>query len=159
MTKGAFATDKTNQSPAKVLIVGVGNRLLGDEGLGPHLTDVLSGMDIPSYVDVIDCGCDLLRLARYAGRPEKIIVVDAIRAGGHLHPSQVWRIVKKSAMRAGIKKAVSPHWFRHAHASHALDRGAKISLVQSTLSHSSISTTGRYLHAKPNECSSTYLQV
>ena len=81
------------------------------------------------------------------------------RKGGHLHPSQVWRIVKKSARRAGIKKAVSPHWFRHAHASHALDRGAKISLVKETLSHSSLQTTGRYLHAKPNECSSTYLQV
>lgn len=81
------------------------------------------------------------------------------RKGGHLHPSQVWRIVKKSAHRAGIKKAVSPHWFRHAHASHALDRGAKISLVKETLSHSSIQTTGRYLHAKPDESSSTYLQV
>ena len=81
------------------------------------------------------------------------------RKGGHLHPSQVWRIVKKSVVRAGIKKAVSPHWFRHAHASHALDRGARISLVKATLAHSSIQTTGRYLHAKPNECSSTYLQV
>ncbi len=81
------------------------------------------------------------------------------RKGGHLHPSQIWRIVKKSAKRAGIKKAVSPHWFRHAHASHALDRGAKISLVKETLSHSSIQTTGRYLHAKPGESSSTYLQV
>lgn len=81
------------------------------------------------------------------------------RKGGHLHPSQVWRIVKKSARKAGIKKAVSPHFFRHAHASHALDRGAKISLVQATLSHSSIQTTGRYLHAKPNESSSTYLDV
>jgi integrase/recombinase XerD len=81
------------------------------------------------------------------------------RKGGHLHPSQVWRIVKKSARRAGIKKAVSPHWFRHAHASHALDRGAKISLVQTTLAHSSIQTTGRYLHAKPGESSSMYLKV
>ena len=81
------------------------------------------------------------------------------RKGGALHPSQVWRIVKKSAVRAGIKKAVSPHWFRHAHASHALDRGAKVSLVKETLAHSSIQTTGRYLHAKPDESSSTYLQV
>lgn len=81
------------------------------------------------------------------------------RKGGHIHPSQVWRIVKKAAVRAGIKKAVSPHWFRHAHASHALDRGAKISLVKETLAHSSIQTTGRYLHAKPDESSSTYLQV
>jgi integrase/recombinase XerD len=81
------------------------------------------------------------------------------RKGGHLDPSQVWRIVRKSAVRAGVKKAVSPHWFRHAHASHALDRGAKISLVKETLAHSSIQTTGRYLHAKPDESSSTYLQV
>ena len=81
------------------------------------------------------------------------------RKGGSLHPSQVWRIVKKAAIRAGIKKAVSPHWFRHAHASHALDRGAKISLVKETLAHSSIQTTGRYLHAKPGESSSSYLQV
>jgi integrase/recombinase XerD len=81
------------------------------------------------------------------------------RKGGHLHPSQVWRIVRKAAVRAGIKKAVSPHWFRHAHASHALDRGAKISLVQVTLAHSSIQTTGKYLHAKPGESSSMYLEV
>jgi integrase/recombinase XerD len=81
------------------------------------------------------------------------------RKGGHLDPSQVWRIVRKSAVRAGVKKAVSPHWFRHAHASHALDRGAKISLVKETLAHSSIQTTGRYLHARPDESSSTYLQV
>lgn len=81
------------------------------------------------------------------------------RKKGKLHPSQIWRIVKKSAVRAGIKKAVSPHWFRHAHASHALDRGAKISLVKETLAHSSIQTTGKYLHAKPDESSSTYLQV
>jgi integrase/recombinase XerD len=83
----------------------------------------------------------------------------ASRKGGHLHASQVWRIVRKSAKRAGIKKAVSPHWFRHAHASHALDRGAKISLVKETLCHASIETTGRYLHARPGESSSTYLQV
>ncbi len=81
------------------------------------------------------------------------------RKGGCLSSVQVWRIVKKSAKRAGIKKAVSTHWFRHAHASHALDRGAKISLVKETLNHSSISTTGKYLHARPNESSSTYLDV
>ncbi len=90
MDNGALATDKTSPSPAKVLVVGVGNRLLGDEGLGPYLIDVLSETDIPSYVDVIDCGCDLLRLARYTGRPEKIIVVDAIRAGGE--PGQIHRL-------------------------------------------------------------------
>jgi len=79
------------------------------------------------------------------------------RKRGHLVPSQVWRIVKKAAKRAGITKAVSTHWLRHGHASHALDRGAPISLVQATLGHASIATTGRYLHARPSESSSSYL--
>src|SRR5690606_21296856 len=79
------------------------------------------------------------------------------RKGGHLHESQVWRIVRRAAERAGIDKNVSSHWLRHAHASHALDRGAPIHLVQATLGHSSIATTGKYLHARPTESSGSYL--
>ncbi len=79
------------------------------------------------------------------------------RKKGHLDESAVWRIVKKATKRAGIDKDVSCHWFRHAHASHALDRGCPIHLVQATLGHSSISTTGRYLHARPTDSSSNYL--
>jgi integrase/recombinase XerD len=41
--------------------------------------------------------------------------------GGALDPSQVHRIVKATAARAGLSAAVSAHWLRHAHASHALD--------------------------------------
>lgn len=81
------------------------------------------------------------------------------RKGGHLDESQVWRIVRKAAQRAGIEKEVSCHWLRHAHASHALDRGAPIHLVQATLGHASISTTGKYLHARPTESSGSYLPV
>ena len=81
------------------------------------------------------------------------------RKGGHLDESQVWRIVRKAAKRAGIEKAVSCHWLRHAHASHALDRGAPIHLVQATMGHSSISTTGKYLHARPTDSSGNYLPV
>jgi integrase/recombinase XerD len=77
--------------------------------------------------------------------------------GGHLDPSQVARIVRAAAVRAGVSLAVSPHWMRHAHASHALDRGAPISLVQATLGHSSVATTGRYLHARPTESSARFL--
>lgn len=46
--------------------------------------------------------------------------------GGVLDPSQVHRIVKAAAARAGLPISVSAHWLRHAHASHALDRGAPI---------------------------------
>lgn len=79
------------------------------------------------------------------------------RKGKHLHPSQVLRIVRRAARRAGISKDVSPHWMRHAHASHALDRGAPIHLVQATLAHASVATTGRYLHARPTDSSSRFL--
>lgn len=76
-----------------------------------------------------------------------------------LSKPQAWRIVRAAAVRAGIAKNVSPHWFRHAHASHALDNGAPIHLVSETLGHSSIQVTSRYSHARPNESSSNYLKI
>jgi integrase/recombinase XerD len=79
--------------------------------------------------------------------------------GGVLRSLAVLRIVRKASARAGIELPVSPHWFRHAHASHALDRGAPIHLVQATLGHASITTTGRYLHARPNDSSSRFLPL
>ena len=56
-----------------------------------------------------------------------------------------------------ISEKVSPHWLRHAHASHALERGAPIHLVQATLGHATLATTGRYLHAMPSDSSARYL--
>jgi integrase/recombinase XerD len=79
------------------------------------------------------------------------------QGGGHLDRTQVYRIVKAAAKRAGIEGNVSPHWLRHAHASHSLDRGAPLHLVQATLGHSSVATTERYLHARPNDSSAMYL--
>ena len=81
------------------------------------------------------------------------------KKGGALQPLGVLRIVRQAARRAGVELPVSPHWFRHAHASHALDRGAPIHLVQATLGHASITTTGRYLHARPNDSSSRFLPL
>jgi Phage integrase family len=75
----------------------------------------------------------------------------------HLTPVQVHRVVKQAAARAGIPTATSAHWLRHAHASHALDRDAPVSLVQATLGHASVATTGRYLHARLNDSSARYL--
>lgn len=84
-----------------------------------------------------------------------------VRGGSEqpLNLSTLFRIVRKAAVAAGITKGVSPHWLRHGHASHALDRGAPIHLVRDTLGHASISTSSRYAHARPNQCSSTYLET
>jgi integrase/recombinase XerD len=76
--------------------------------------------------------------------------------GGALTASQVWRIVKAAGARAGVP-ALSPHWLRHAHASHALDGGAGIHVVRDTLGHASLATTSRYLHARPGDSSALYL--
>jgi integrase/recombinase XerD len=72
---------------------------------------------------------------------------------------QAWRIVRAAAKRAGIEKAVSPHFLRHSHASHALERGAKVTCVRDTLGHSSIAVTDRYAHARPGESSGDVLAV
>jgi integrase/recombinase XerD len=81
------------------------------------------------------------------------------RKGSRLSTCQALRIVRKAAKRAGVDLMVSPHWLRHCHGSHALDRGAAVHLVQATLGHASVATTGRYLHARPTESSSKYLAV
>ncbi len=81
------------------------------------------------------------------------------RKGGPLSRQQIWRIVKKAAKRAGLTQAVSPHWLRHAHASHALDRGAPTHLVKETLGHKSLATTSKYTHARPDDSSARYLSV
>jgi integrase/recombinase XerD len=78
--------------------------------------------------------------------------------GGRLDPSQVFRIVKAAAIRAGVEGNVSPHWFRHGHASHALDAGCPVHVLKESLGHASLATTSRYTHARPTESSSDYLK-
>lgn len=99
------------------------------------------------------------RLMSVRGEASADMAVFRSRKGGHLHPTQVRRIVRRAAIRSGLQQPVSPHWMRHAHASHALDRGAPIHLVQATLAHSSVATTGRYVHVRPNDGSSRYLSL
>lgn len=98
------------------------------------------------------------QLARLRGDASgDVPVFRSRKRGGALQSVAVLRIVRQAAKRAGIDLAVSPHWLRHAHASHALDRGAPIHLVQATLGHASVVTTGRYLHARPSDSSSRFL--
>ncbi|MBD2341999.1 tyrosine-type recombinase/integrase [Calothrix sp. FACHB-156] len=80
------------------------------------------------------------------------------RKGGQpLKDRQIRDIVAAAGKKAGIQGKVSPHWLRHSHASHSLDRGAPVQLVQRTLGHSSLHTTSRYAHAKPSDSSGLYL--
>jgi len=99
---------------------------------------------------------ELLALRGAATLHDAVFV--SFRSKKPLDRMQVFRIVQSAAHRAGIE-GVSPHWMRHAHASHALDENAPIQLVKETLGHANIVTTNNYAHAKPNASSSTYLKI
>lgn len=56
----------------------------------------------------------------------------------------VWNLVKTYVKKAGIEKNISPHTFRHSFATHLLDHGADLRVIQELLGHSSITSTDRY---------------
>tara|TARA_B100000029_G_scaffold338693_1_gene330927 strand:- start:37 stop:978 length:942 start_codon:yes stop_codon:yes gene_type:complete len=66
--------------------------------------------------------------------------------GKQISRKTVWNIIKSSALSSGIDKNVSPHTFRHSFASHLLEGGAGLRVVQELLGHSNISTTQIYTH-------------
>lgn len=99
------------------------------------------------------------RLDRLRGQAADDGYIFLSRRKRPISQSQVLRVVKAAAKRADINRNVVNHSFRHAHASHSLERGAPIHLVQQTLGHADLSTTGRYLHARPSDSSSNYLPL
>jgi hydrogenase maturation protease len=77
--------------PSRRLVIGVGNLLLGDEGLGVHVARHLASRPgVMARVDVIDAGTALFDVAGDIAAHDEIIIVDAIRAGGR--PGTVYRV-------------------------------------------------------------------
>ncbi|HMI05339.1 MAG TPA: site-specific tyrosine recombinase XerD [Pedobacter sp.] len=66
--------------------------------------------------------------------------------GTGLSRISVFKLIKSLALKAGIKKSISPHTFRHSFATHLIDGGADLRAVQEMLGHSSIITTEIYTH-------------
>ena len=68
------------------------------------------------------------------------------RRGSKLTRVMIFTIIKNLAMKAGIKKKVSPHTFRHSFATHMIEAGADLRAVQEMLGHESVMTTEIYTH-------------
>ena len=98
-------------------------------------------------------------MSLHDGADDNGFVFASRKGAGQMNTSHVLKITKRAARRAGIGRGVRNHDLRHSHATHSLEHGAPISLVSRTLGHASIATTGRYLHARPGDSSSSYLPL
>jgi integrase/recombinase XerD len=117
---------------------------------------VIGKGDKERLVPVGDIALDWLARWEAEGRPALLALahVAPLRGGplflgdrgGRLARQQAFAIVKAAARTAGLPAAVSPHTLRHSFATHLLEGGADLRIVQELLGHASISTTQLYTH-------------
>ncbi|AWH74615.1 site-specific tyrosine recombinase XerD [Dokdonia sp. Dokd-P16] len=79
-------------------------------------------------------------------KPEYVDILFLNRRGRQLTRAMIFTIIKDLAVKAGIKKSISPHTFRHSFATHLLQNGADLRSIQQMLGHESITTTEIYMH-------------
>ncbi len=124
-------TDRVDLAAQQLRVIGKGNRErrvpMGDEAR-ERLHRYLTGP----------------RAEWTAGRPTPAVFVG--RRGKRLSREAVWALVKRWTGVAGVTERVTPHTFRHSFATHLLEGGADLRVVQALLGHASISTTQLYTH-------------
>jgi hydrogenase maturation protease len=89
----------------RTLVVGVGNELLRDDGLGVHVARLLSGSPLPPDVDVLEAGTSLLDLLPEVTQYARVVIVDAIRKGS---PAGTVFRCDNLDIRAAANESVAP---------------------------------------------------
>ncbi|WP_341927882.1 site-specific tyrosine recombinase XerD [Nocardioides psychrotolerans] len=145
------------------VLYGTGARISEAVGLDVDDVDDLDGTVLlrgkggkERLVPVGSYARDALAAYLVRGRPELVSVGSAAVAseragalflnarGGRLSRQSAWSVLVKAADRAGVTRDVSPHTMRHSFATHLLDGGADVRVVQELLGHASVTTTQVY---------------
>ena len=79
-------------------------------------------------------------------KPDAVDIAFLNRRGGQLTRAMIFTIIRRLAEAAGIKKTISPHTLRHSFATHLLQNGADLRVIQQLLGHEDITTTEIYTH-------------
>ncbi|MBC7187938.1 MAG: hydrogenase maturation protease [Calditrichaeota bacterium] len=80
------------------LVVGVGNVLLADEGVGVHMANLLQAARLPRHVRVVECGTNFMAVATQLEGAGKVVIIDAVRAGSE--PGTIHRLTYEELERA-----------------------------------------------------------
>ena len=101
---------------------------------------------VPLGEMAVDAVMDYLAVRPEANGSESSDILFLNRFGRSLSRVSVFTMIKRQALAAGIRKEISPHTFRHSFATHLIEHGADLRVVQEMLGHESISTTEIYTH-------------
>jgi hydrogenase maturation protease len=83
-------------STGKILVVGMGNLLYQDEGIGVHVIQEMKKMKLPEKIELLDIGTSTMDLISYLKGIKKLIVIDAMKAGGD--PGTIYRCKPKDLL-------------------------------------------------------------
>jgi len=108
--------EKNRSDSRHVLILGLGNILLRDEGIGVHVVEELQKQDLPGNVEVIDGGTTGLDVLSLTARVDKLVIIDALRAGKE--PGTIYKTCLNSKQKDRLTQISSQ------------DKQSKISLHQ-----------------------------
>lgn len=98
----------------------------------------------------------LLHFREASGQRNEALFVS--QKGKRLDRTAVWNRVKHYARCAGISKSISPHTLRHSFATHLLENGADLRVIQEMLGHANIGTTDRYTHISQKHLAAAFAQ-
>lgn len=131
--------------------------------LSMNLIQIVGKGNKERLVPIGEIGCQWLSYYMETGRPKLLKKADKDTAiiflnarGKPLTRQGVWKKIRQIKQKAGISSAITPHTLRHSFATHLLENGADLRVVQELLGHSDVSTTQIYTHITKHRLKDIY---